>query len=164
MESEELKEGNEDSKSQQEQSLDSQDQQKEEEDNSDESLSPEIANILSEDVIRELPAGAKQQIERSLVMMSGGSRTLSPIAEKVTSEHITQIIENAEKESQREFETSKINENTKRWGMGAILSLIVIVFIYAGVTKDKDLSEKVVLAGISAIGGFGAGYAVAKNQ
>lgn len=48
--------------------------------------------------------------------------------------------------------------------MGAILSLVVVVFVYAGVTKDKDLSEKVVLAGISVIGGFGAGYAVAKDK
>jgi hypothetical protein len=48
--------------------------------------------------------------------------------------------------------------------MGAILSLVVIVFVYAGVTKDKDLSEKVVLAGISALGGFGAGFAIAKKD
>lgn len=136
------------------------------EEQEDESLSSAIADIIPTEVLDALPPKEKKQIVSSLSIMAmqGSSRQSSPIAKQLKPEHITQIIENSEKENQREFEKSKISENTKRWGMGAILSLVVVVFVYAGVTKDKDLSEKVVLAGISAIGGFGAGYAVAKNK
>jgi len=132
-------------------------------DDSDESP---ITDILPPEMLEALPDMTRKQISSSFSLMSmqGGSLHSSPIAKKIDANHITQIIENQEKESQREFEKSKISENTKRWGMGAILSLVVVVFVYAGVTKDKDLSEKVVLAGISAIGGFGAGYAFAKEK
>jgi hypothetical protein len=124
-----------------------------------------IADILPPEVLERLPDKEKRQIVSSLsIMMGGSSRQSSPIAKQLKPEHITQIIENSEKDSQREFERTKISENTKRWGMGAILSLVVIVLVYAGTTRDKELSEKVILAGISAIGGFGAGYAVAKNK
>jgi hypothetical protein len=123
-------------------------------------------DILPPEVLENLPPREKAHVIRSLSIMAmqGSAMQSSSLAGKLESEHITQIIENSEKDSQREFEKSKISENTKRWGMGAILSLVVVVFVYAGVTKDKDLSEKVVLAGISAIGGFGAGYAVAKKK
>jgi hypothetical protein len=140
--------------------------QEQDDDDDDESLSPSIADILPPEMLEGLPPKEKKQIVSSLSIMAmqGSARQSSPLAKQLKPEHITQIIENSEKESQREFEKSKIGENTKRWGMGAILSLVVVVFVYAGVTKDKDLSEKVVLAGISALGGFGAGYAVAKDK
>jgi len=41
--------------------------------------------------------------------------------------------------------------------MGAVITVITIILIYAGVTKDKDLSEKIIFASISAIGGYGYG-------
>lgn len=141
-------------------------QGQEQDDDDDESLSPSIADILPPEVLEGLPAKEKRQIVSSLSIMAmqGSSRQSSPLAKQLKPEHITQIIENSERDNQREFEKTKISENTKRWGMGAILALVVVVFVYAGVTKDKDLSEKVVLAGISALGGFGAGYAVAKEK
>jgi hypothetical protein len=48
--------------------------------------------------------------------------------------------------------------------MGAILFLILMVLVYAGLTKDKDLAEKVIIAGIAGIGGFGAGIAISKQE
>jgi hypothetical protein len=133
----------------------------------DENESSLIADMLPPEVLEGLPPEEEKRVRSSLsilAMMQGGARQSSPLAKQLKSEHITQIIENSEKESQREFEKSRISENTKRLGMGSILSLVVVVFVYAGITNDKDLSEKVVLAGISAIRGFGAGYAVAKEK
>jgi hypothetical protein len=140
--------------------------QKQDDDDDDDLLSPSIEDILPPEVLEELPPKEKKQIVTGLsfMAMQKSSRQSSPLVKQLKSEHITQIIENSEKENQREFEKSKISENTKRWGMGAILALVAVVFVYAGVTKDRDLSEKVVLAGISALGGFGAGYAVAKEK
>ena len=54
------------------------------------------------------------------------------------------------------------SERTKRWAMGAILFFVVIVLVYAGLTKDKDLPEKIFIASISAAGGFGFGYSMSK--
>ncbi|WNN87927.1 hypothetical protein [Gloeocapsopsis dulcis] len=48
--------------------------------------------------------------------------------------------------------------------MGAILVLVLMVFGYAGLTKAKELAEKVIIAGIAGIGGFGAGVAVSKKE
>lgn len=152
---------------QQSKNLGAQSQGQDDDDNDYETLSPSTEGVLPPEFLEALPPKEKEIVLRSMSITAAMQRSDtqgSPIAKQLKSEHITQIIENSEKESQREFEKSKISENTKRWGMGAILSLVVIVFVYAGVTKDKDLSEKVVLAGISAIGGFGAGYAVAKEK
>ena len=146
--------------------LGAQDQEQDDENANHEPLSSSVADVLPPEVLEALPEEAREQVVGglSIMAMHGSSRQSSPIAKNIKPEHITQIIGNSEKESQREFEKSKISETTKRLGMGAILSLVVIVFVYAGVTKDKDLSEKVFLAGISAIGGFGAGYAFGKDK
>jgi hypothetical protein len=129
-------------------------------------ISASIEDILPPEILENLPDREKRRVVSSLSIMAmqGSSLQRSSIAKQLKPEHVTQIIQNSEKDSQREFEKNKISENTKRLGMGAILSLVVIVFVYAGVTKDKDLSEKVVLAGISALGGFGAGFAIAKKD
>jgi hypothetical protein len=66
--------------------------------------------------------------------------------------------------NERKFKKSQSSEVTKRLGMGAILVLVLMVFGYAGLTKDKDLAEKVILAGISGLGGFGAGVALSKKE
>jgi len=42
--------------------------------------------------------------------------------------------------------------------------LVVIVLVYAAYTKDGVLSEKIITAGISALGGFGVGLAVGKQK
>jgi hypothetical protein len=137
----------------------------EDEDDGDE-ISASIEDILPPEILESLPEKEKRRVVSSLSIMAmqGSSLQRSSIAKQLKPEHISQIIQNSEKDSQREFEKNKISENTKRLGMGAILSLIIIVFVYAGTTKDKDLSEKVVLAGISALGGFGAGFAIAKKD
>lgn len=115
---------------------------------------------IPQEILDQLPPREREKVASSLsIMMAMGNRQSSPISKQITSEHITQIINSSEKENEREFEKSKISENTKRLGMGAILCLVIIVFVYAGLTKDKDLSERVIIAGISGIGGFGAGYA-----
>lgn len=55
-------------------------------------------------------------------------------------------------------------ENTKRYAMGALLALVTIVLVYAGLTKDKELSDKVMTAAISGLGGFGIGYAAKSKE
>lgn len=92
------------------------------------------------------------------------SSSSSALAKRVTPEHITQTLENLDKENERDFKKSQAGEATKRLGMGAILVLVLMVFGYAGLTKDKDLADKVLTASLTDLGGFGLGLAAGKKE
>lgn len=116
------------------------------------------SDIIPAEILRQLPPEAQKIISVQLTQMRGGLPPgPSPIAQKLSPEHITAIIQNGENESVRDFTLAKIGQNTRRIGMGAVIAVITIILIYAGVTKDKDLSEKIIFASISAIGGYGYG-------
>jgi hypothetical protein len=97
-------------------------------------------------------------------MQRMSSPASSVLMKRITSEHITKTLDNFEKENERDFKKSQASELTKRLGMGAILLLVLIVLVYAGLTKDKELAEKVIIAGISGVGGFGVGVAASKSN
>ena len=117
------------------------------------------------EVLEELPPKKRQMISSMVLSMermsSSGS---SALVKKVTSEHIDKTLNNLDKENERDFQKSQSNEITKRLGMGAILILVLMVFGYAALTKDEDLAEKVMIAGISGLGGFGIGIAWSKKN
>lgn len=117
------------------------------------------------EALKELPP--KQREVMSSMFLSMGrmsSSNSSSLAKRVTSEHITQTLNNLEKENERDFKKTQSSEITKRLGIVAILVLVLMVFGYAGLTKDKDLAEKVIIAGIAGIGGFGAGVAISRKE
>ncbi|NEP63758.1 MAG: hypothetical protein F6K31_43850 [Symploca sp. SIO2G7] len=99
-----------------------------------------------------------------LSMERMSSSSSSALVKRVTSEHITQTLNNIEKQGEREFKKSQSGEITKRLAIGSILILVLMVLVYAGFTKDTALAEKVIIAGISGLGGFGAGFAVRKKE
>ena len=125
----------------------------------EEVVPPELTEALE-----QLPQAFREKVSTSSFLMGG---VMSPrsnaLTKKITTEHISQTLENFEKESERNFKRSQSSENTKRLGMGAILVLVLMVFAYAGLTKDKELAEKVIIAGISGLGGYGAGLAMSKQ-
>jgi hypothetical protein len=88
----------------------------------------------------------------------------SPISKQINATHLDKLIENDDKEDERRHQRSQSRQTTNRLGMGAVILLVVIVLTYAGVTKEKDLAEKIIIAGISGIGGLGAGYAIGKQK
>lgn len=116
------------------------------------------------EALNELPPNQRKTITSTFLSMERmSSSSSSSLAKRVTPEHITQTLNNLEKENERDFKKSQSGEITKRSGMVAILVLVLMVFGYAGLTKDKELAEKVIIAGIAGIGGFGAGVAVSKK-
>ena len=117
------------------------------------------------EALKELPPDQRRIVSSMFLSMGRMSSTSSSaLVKRVTPEHITQTLDNLEKDNERDFKKSQSSEITKRLGMGAILILVLMVFGYAGLTKDKELAEKVILAGISGVGGFGAGVAVSKKE
>ena len=132
---------------------------------SPEEISAELSQALPDEVMAELEKMSPQM--RGIMSMSFMQRELSsgsPIAKKLTPELIGKLIDNNEKDNQRELEKFRSAENTKRLSLGSILSLVLMVLIYAGVTQDKQLSEKIITAGLGVLAGFGAGYAIAKKD
>ncbi|MFQ4135295.1 hypothetical protein PGN35_003155 [Nodosilinea sp. PGN35] len=132
----------------------------EQEEDSREAIPAEVAEALE-----ELPPEQRRMVSSMFLSMSRmSSSRSSALDKKITPEHISQTINNLEKENERDFKRSQSGETTKRLGMGAILVLVLMVFGYAGLTNDKDLAEKVIIAGISGLGGFGAGVAVNRKE
>lgn len=126
----------------------------------EEGISTEIVEAL-----KELPPSQRKIVTSLFLSLERTSASnTSPLAKRITSEHITQTLDNLEKENERNFKKSQAGETTKRLGMAAILALVLMVLGYAGLTKDKDLAEKVIIAGIAGIGGFGAGVAASKKE
>ncbi len=117
------------------------------------------------DMLKEIPKEDRKQVTKMLLMSSrsGVVQKSSPIAEKIEPRHIDKIIDSYDKESERESEKFRREEVTKRIGMGGILGLILMVLIYAGITGDRELSEKVIFAGIGGLGGYGVGVATSKK-
>jgi hypothetical protein len=125
-----------------------------------EAVPAEVAEALE-----ELPPEQRRMVSSMFLSMSRmSSSRSSALDKKITPEHISQTLNNLEKENERDFKRSQSGETTKRLGMGAILVLVLMVFGYAGLTNDKDLAEKVIIAGISGLGGFGAGVAVNRKE
>jgi len=117
------------------------------------------------EALKELPQDKRQMVSSMVLSMERmSSSSSSALVKRVTSEHITQTLDNIEKQDEREFKKSQSGEITKRLAIGAILILVLMVFVYAGFTKDTTLAEKVIIAGISGLGGFGAGFAVRKKE
>lgn len=48
--------------------------------------------------------------------------------------------------------------------MIGVLALVSIVLVYAARTEDKELSEKVFIGAVSAVGGAGVGYGISKAK
>jgi hypothetical protein len=126
----------------------------------EESVPAEVAEVL-----KELPPERRREVTSLFLSMQRmSSPTSSALMKRIASEHITKTLDNFEKENERDFKKSQASELTKRLGMGAILLLVLIVLVYAGLTQDKELAEKVIIAGISGVGGFGVGVAASKSN
>lgn len=98
------------------------------------------------EALKELPPDQRRVVSSMFLSMGRmSSSSSSALVKRVTPEHITQTLDNLEKENERDFKKSQSSEITKRLGMGAILVLVLMVFGYAGLTKDKDLAEKVII-------------------
>ncbi|MGK7957931.1 MAG: hypothetical protein AB4063_22155, partial [Crocosphaera sp.] len=92
--------------------------------------------------IKKLPP----EVRKSLTMLSisGGISPSSDIAKSITSEQISQIIDSSDKENEREYQKFQISESTKRYSILSILLLVLMILIYTGLTKDVQLSEKII--------------------
>lgn len=88
-------------------------------------------------------------------MISGVMKRSNPIADKVTSDHITQLISSSDVQDSRDRKERKSERNYNL--LLLIIGIIFIGFLIVFLQKNEDLLIKIVIAIISFIGGFGFG-------
>lgn len=116
------------------------------------------ADEIPTEVLEALPPEMRKKVSASFTaMVHSSSSRQSQLAKNIKPEHISKILINSDNDSKRDFDL-------KRLAMGAILLLVAMILTYAAITKDKDLSEKILVASIAAVGGAGVGYGVGRNS
>lgn len=102
------------------------------------------------------------EIRREVLMFIQQTRmgpSLNPLAEKITKEHISSMIENAEKGSVRAHKSQWFNLAY----IVLCLAFLVFIFIYLP-TIDKALFEQIIKVLIVFAGGVGTGLGVSKYR
>jgi len=105
------------------------------------------------EALESLPPEA-QRVMQSL-SIQGAFPVFSPIQKKITEQHITKVLDLADKDGQRKLEEIKSTETTKRLAIGAVLVLVIAVLIYSGITKETLLSQQIIGVVMGALGGAG---------
>jgi len=88
-------------------------------------------------------------------MFSSMTKSTSHLTEKITSEHITNIINNSDSQDKRDRDERK--GQRKHNLLIFVISLVFLVFIIVFLKEDKDLLYKLIIAVISFLGGVGIG-------
>lgn len=113
------------------------------------------------EVIKDLPEEKRKMIRESISLsMQGIMAVPHPMMEKVSPEHITTVLANADKDSDRAFKLDII---------GKVIAFIIFVFILIAVVAliyifrnhMNDISEllkALIYAGTGLLGGYGLGY------
>lgn len=116
---------------------------------------------IPEESLRKLEPEHQNIVRKMFTAMSiqSGIRE-HPILKKLTSEHVTNLINNDEKASIRECEERKDIRKNSLLIFGSILLSIIFLCVFFTLTNNKDtLYEILKIIGAFA-GGFGAGFGV----
>ena len=107
------------------------------------------------ELVEKLPQEAREYVE-SFIMASGPVQ--NPMVKKVTSEHITQMLDYREKQSQRTHESST-SERRYTLGYTVMAVALLVGFAYIMIPKDlgffQEMLEKLIAFGLGGAGGWG---------
>ena len=116
----------------------------------------EKSQLLPKEVAQMLPPGTRQSVE---MMMQMSGPMPNPVTKKITSEHISRIIEVTEASEVRQHEDQK---DSRRWlfafcllGVAAFLFLVVFL-----ADRNKDLLLELLKLFVTFVGGIGAGWGI----
>jgi len=82
----------------------------------------------------------------------------NPIAQKVTSDHITQIIGSRVRETELEYADRKHSRGHSVVAFLVGATLLVILIIALALLNHSDLVDEILKLGAVLLGGFGGGY------
>lgn len=114
-------------------------------------------DIIPDEILDTIPEEDRGKVASIIkqTMVSGVMRRSNPIADKITSEHITQIINRSDDQDKRDRSERKGERNYNL--VLIILSLLFVGFLIVFLQSNEDLLIKIVIGIISFIGGFGFG-------
>ena len=117
----------------------------------------ENRDIIPEEILDALPEEERGRVASIIkqTMISGVMRQSNPITEKITSDHITQIIDTSDKRDARD-RSDKQKEQIYNLVL-LTLGLIFIGFLVVFLKDSPELLNKIIIAIIAFVGGFGAG-------
>ena len=126
--------------------------------NNQQDAQSKVTSNVSQDASPDIPKGQKKILEKFSVMQSIMPMQ-NPIVEKLTPEHISTILTNSDKESERYFKQNQFNRTaTFIFGIITLGILAFIMFVFKENIKDiHDILLSIVSAVIGAVGGYGYG-------
>lgn len=123
-----------------------------------------IDGIIPKEILESIPVEDRGKFI-SVFQQSMFSDVMSrsnPISEKITSEHITKLIDNADNQDIRD--RAEIRSQRYYNLIIFIIGLIFLGFLIVFLKDDKDLLYKIIIAIISFVGGFGIGRTKHKKE
>lgn len=130
-------------------------------DEQEKSLSEEI---IPEEILDAIPEEDRGRVASIIkqTMVSGVMRRSNPIADKITTEHITQLISRSDDHDKRDRKERKGERNYNL--LLVIIGLVFIGFLIVFLQQNEDLLIKIVIGIISFVGGFGFGQTRKKKE
>lgn len=120
--------------------------------------------IIPDEILEAIPEEDRGKVASIIrqTMISGVMKRSNPIAEKITTEHITQLISKSDELDKRDREERKGERNYNL--LLIIIGLVFIGFLIVFLQSNEDLLIKIVIGIISFIGGFGFGQTRIKKE
>ena len=123
----------------------------------------EGSKIAPNEILEVIPAEERGRFISIMkeTMFASFMSSNDPIAEKITTEHISKVLENADIQDKRDRQERKSEKNYQIIFLS--IGLIFIGLLIFFLKDDKELLYKIIIAIISFIGGFGIGKTRQKN-
>lgn len=137
---------------------------KELEKTNDEQESQNSEGIIPDEILEAIPEEERGKVASIIkqTMISGVMRRSNPIADKITTEHISQLITKSDEHDIRDRAERKSERNYNL--LLVLIGLVFIGFLIVFLQNNEDLLIKVVIGIISFIGGFGFGQSRKKKE
>jgi hypothetical protein len=117
----------------------------------------ESEQIIPDEILEAIPEEDRGKVAGIIrqTMISGVMRRSNPIADKITSDHITQLISKSDEQDIRDRTERKGERNYNL--ILIIIALVFVGFLIIFLRSNEDLLIKIVIGIISFVGGFGFG-------
>jgi len=124
----------------------------------------ESEHFIPDEILEAIPEEDRGKVAAIIrqTMISGVMRRSNPIADKITSDHITQLISKSDEQDIRDRTERKGERNYNL--ILIIISLVFVGFLIIFLQSNEDLLIKIVIGIISFLGGFGFGQSRKKTS
>lgn len=119
----------------------------------------ENESVIPEEILKALPEKDRKEIMSSITQISGVFPRQNPLLKKITSDHITAIIQNANEEDKRDREE---RSSERKHNYTVLLTAIIAVLLTCGLFIYAQQLEFLKYI-IGAIFGFAGGFGIGKT-